>query len=652
MRLRQVHLDFHTGEKVGGIGSRFDKQQFQNALKAGHVDSITVFAKCHHGWSYFPSKVGPAHPNLTCDLLGEQIAAAHEIGVKTPVYLSAGLDEQMVYQHPEWCLQGKGFYNAQYDWVGYRQFCFNTPYMDYLMDQVREVVENYDADGIFLDIVGVRPCRCFDCTKEMFRRGMDPENDADVLRLAEEVYARYLRRVRETVDSVKPGLPVFQNCGHLRAGRLDLLHGQEHLELESLPTGGWGYDHFPFTAAYAQTLGMPFLGMTGKFHTNWGEFGGYKHPNALRYETALSVAFGAGCSVGDQLAPDGEMDGRTYDIIGAAYKEIEEKEAWLVDSDAVADVAVLSTEGYYNRLAQNAAGSISLTKSDTGAGRILLEGKYLFQVVDCDTDLTPYAVLVLPDCIRVDAELEAKLRAFVQGGGKLLATGQSGLYADRDAFAFDLGARFEAEGAYTPSYIRPAFDNPYNTDFIMYQPHCKVTAVGMEHAAAIAPYFNRTREHFCSHQHTPSSKQRCGAGITEGADGIYIAWNIFEDYATKGELIAKEAVLFALDRLLGERKTVTTTLGSAGVVTLRRQAGRHVMHLLYATPIKRGENIEVIEDLVAVHDVSCTVKVEKAPKRVYLAPQMEEIPFTYEAGRVCFTVPHMLCHQMVVLEDA
>ncbi len=651
MRFRQVHLDFHTGEKIGGIGSRFDKKQFQDALKAGHVDSITVFAKCHHGWSYFPSQVGPAHPALTCNLLCEQIAAAHEIGVKTPVYLSAGLDEQMVYKHPEWCAQGKGFGNAQYDWVGYRRFCFNTPYMDYLMEQVREVVETCDADGLFLDIVGVNPCRCFSCTKEMFRRGMDPENDADVMRLAEEVYARYLHRVRETVDSVRPGLPVFQNCGHLRAGRLDLLYGQEHLELESLPTGGWGYDHFPFTAAYAQTLGMPFLGMTGKFHTNWGEFGGYKHPNALRYETALSVAFGAGCSVGDQLAPDGEMDGRTYDIIGAAYKEIEEKEPWLVDSEAVADVAVLSTEGYYNRLGQNAAGAISLTGSDTGAGRILLEGKYLFQVVDCDSDLAPYKVLVLPDHIRVGGELEVKLRAFVQGGGKLLATGKSALHTDRDEFAFDLGARFEAAGEFTPSYIRPAFDNPYDTDFIMYQPQYKVSATGAEHAAAIAPYFNRTREHFCSHQHAPSSKQYYGAGITEGADGIYIAWNIFEDYATKGELIAKQAVCFALDRLLRDRKTVTTTLGSAGVTTLRRQRERAVLHLLYATPIKRGENIEVIEDLVELHDVACAVKTEKAPARVYLAPQMKEIPFDYEAGRVCFTVPQMTCHQMVVLED-
>ena len=52
MNFRQVHLDFHTSEKIDGIGSRFSKKQFQEALKAGHVNSITVFSKCHHGWAY------------------------------------------------------------------------------------------------------------------------------------------------------------------------------------------------------------------------------------------------------------------------------------------------------------------------------------------------------------------------------------------------------------------------------------------------------------------------------------------------------------------------------------------------------------------------------------------------------------------------
>lgn len=70
MRFRQVHLDFHTSEAIEGIGSRFSKQQFQEMLQLGHVDSITVFAKCHHGWAYHPSTANEMHPHLSFDLLG------------------------------------------------------------------------------------------------------------------------------------------------------------------------------------------------------------------------------------------------------------------------------------------------------------------------------------------------------------------------------------------------------------------------------------------------------------------------------------------------------------------------------------------------------------------------------------------------------
>jgi len=69
MRFRQIHLDFHTSEKIPGVGSAFNAKQFQDMLTVGHVDSITIFSKCHHGWSYHPTTVGRQHPTLGFDLL-------------------------------------------------------------------------------------------------------------------------------------------------------------------------------------------------------------------------------------------------------------------------------------------------------------------------------------------------------------------------------------------------------------------------------------------------------------------------------------------------------------------------------------------------------------------------------------------------------
>lgn len=653
MRFRQVHLDFHTSEHIEDIGKKFDKKQFQTALKKGHINSITLFSKCHHGWAYHPSKANEIHPHLDFDLLGAQIQAAHEIGVKTPIYLSAGLDEKMAHRHPEWLVRNldeSTTWAKDFTEPGYHKMCMSSPYLDYLVKQIEEVCKNYDADGIFLDIAGVQPCYCQNCIAEREELGLNPYDENDVLKHAETVYKRYAEKTRAAVDKYKPNLPLFHNGGHIRQGRRDLVNYNTHLELESLPTGGWGYDHFPFSARYCQGLGVDYLGMTGKFHGSWGEFGGFKHPNALRFEVALAAANGAKCSVGDQLSPSGEMDMVTYDLIGSAYSELEEKEEWLDNVESVADIAIISPEAYVGDLSTG-----QMTKvDDSGSGvcRIMLEGKYLFDVIDFESDLSKYKVIILPDVIRADTDFAKRLREFCDCGGKVLATGKSALYENSNEFCLNLGAEWIKENPYKPDYFRPLekIKDMGDTGYIMYGNGEKIRCIGNELGIRENPYFNRTRAHFCSHQHTPNSREYGGAGMTEGKDGIYIAWNIFADYAQSGELHLKQMAIFALDRLLDSAKTLKTNLPAQGIVTLMKQSDRLICHLLYASPVKRGNGIEVIEDIVPIYNVELAIKTDKKINKVYLAPQKEDIDFTYDNGYISVKLAKIECHQMVVFE--
>lgn len=655
MNFRQVHLDFHTSEKIPGIGSRFSKEQFQSALKLGHVNSITVFSKCHHGWAYHPSEANEIHPGLDFDLLGAQIEAAHEIGVKTPVYLSAGLDEKMTRRHPEWLRRGKDD-GINWNSPGYHEFCMNSPYLDYLIKQVEEVVRNYDCDGIFLDIVGVRMCWCQNCIKTLLDEGKDPYDDSNIRELGERIYKNYTTKIREAVDRIKPGLPVFHNSGHIRRGRRDLADVDTHLELESLPTGGWGYDHFPLSAAYSRTLGKDFLGMTGKFHTTWGEFGGYKHPNALRYEEALCVASGAKCSIGDQMHPDGYMDEVTYGLIGAAYAEVEEREPWLDGVTSVADIAILSEEAISNYYATGKIVHHGGADSDAGAVRMMLEGKYLFDVIDTEEPLDKYKLLILPDHAKLDAYLTDKIKAFTAAGGKVLATGQSGLSVNEDKFALDFGCTYKGASAYQPVYFRPQFDLPClgNTAYVIYSGAYDIEAADGADVPITRenPYFNRTTFYFSSHQHTPNDKSVSYPAAAVGADGAYISAELFTEYAKKGSLIPKLLVTHMIDVLLGEAKTLTTNLPAQGVVTLMDQTGesRLVNHLLYASPVRRGSGIEIIEDIIPLYDIDVTVKTDKQPKRVYLAPENKDIAYTYENGAVSYKIDKLDLHAMVVID--
>lgn len=655
MKLRQVHLDFHTSENIPGIGEKFDKKQFQNALKKGHIESITLFSKCHHGWSYHPTKANVMHPHLKFDLLKAQIEAAKEIGVNTPVYISAGFDHKYTVEHKEDLVIFEPDYEPDFSEAGYHRICLNSPYLEVLLDQITEVLNNYDSDGIFLDIVDVNRCYCKHCRKTMADRGWDINDKQKAYELAEEVFVNYGKRVRETIDAVKPGHPVFHNSGHVTSGRRHLARMNTHLELESLPTGGWGYDHFPLSASYARTLGMDFLGMTGKFHESWGEFGGYKHPNALRFEAALSVANCACVSIGDQLHPSGEMDETTYSIIGKAYSELEQLQPWLGKGDYKSDIALLSQEAVMDYYEHPDFFTIGRDfDSNIGAARMLLEGQYQFDMIDIEADFDNYKVLVLPDMVKLDDFLTQKIKKFVSNGGKVLATGYSGVDADKKHYALDFGAKYIGESEYQPDYLRPLFDaSPIGqADYIIYNKSWKIELDGGEELAChIKPYFNRTSEHFCSHRHAPSSGENYGAGMVWGKDGIVIPWEIFKEYATRGPLIAKLVVHHALEKLLGDNKTIKTSLPSKGITSVI-DCGTYIRnHLLYASPIKRGDGVEIVEEILPVFDIDVTVNVgDKDIKSVYTVPDMKKLDFTKDGNKVSYKLPKLENHSLVIID--
>ena len=100
-------------------------------------------------------------------------------------------------------------------------------------------------------------------------------------------------------------------------------------------------------------------------------------------------------------------------------------------------------------------------------------------------------------------------------------------------------------------------------------------------------------------------------------------------------------------------KTVVTNLPAQGIVTVmeQKQESRYVAHLLYAAPVVRGKNIQIIEDLPPVLDTVLELRLDKAPKRAYLAPEQKEIPFELlPDGRIQVKIDRFTCHKMIVFD--
>ena len=670
LRFRQVHLDFHTSPLIPGIGAKFDRRQWQDALKKAHVDSITCFSSCHHGWSYHPTKVGKMHPGLDFNLLRAQMDACHEINVNVPIYLTGGVNNLAAEIHPEWreiTAQGElGGWVSSPIRPGFRKLCFNTPYLDYLCCMIEEAVRLFpDADGVFIDIISQSPCCCNWCMADMAKEGYDPENPDDRARFAKRTLMKYYRRVTAAARSLNPEMPVFHNSGNVTVGNREILPYFSHLELESLPTGGWGYDHYPMSAAYCRKLELDFLGMTGKFHTTWGEFGGFKHPNALRYECAAMLANGSKCSIGDQLHPSGNLDESTYELIGKAYEEVERKEPWCRHVRSAADVAILSNTAFHPD--PSCAGTAS-PPGETGASRLLLESHIHFDLLDREMSFDPYRVLVLADDIRISPELGKRLGAFLARGGKLILSGSSVLKADEDVPAFDLPMEYAGINPLFPDYVKaaPAVAPDFvKTPFVMYRPSHRIKVKGGVSLGEIYdPYFNRTYAHFSSHQHTPYKPEPSGfdAGIMTGGI-LYFAHPVFGLYAGYGNVALKQYVAHAIMAFAGEDLSVHTNLPSQGRMTLMKQEEerRYILHLLYVNTINRGSRmemsggnvrntstIEVIEELNPAENVIASVKLPGTVRKITLEPQGAELPVRLKDGRYEVRLDRLVCHQMVV----
>jgi hypothetical protein len=578
------------------------------------------------------------------------------------------VDNVASFEHPEWREIGAdgrycGWAQNIVD-AGFHKMCFNTPYLAYLCAQIREAARLFPTcDGIFLDIIFQGQCCCKWCLEVMEKNGLDATQEADRKKCAEIALLSYYRETTAASKCDNPAMPVFHNSGHITRGKTELLKKFfSHLELESLPTGGWGYDHYPMSAKYAKNIGLDFLGMTGKFHTTWGEFGGYKHPNALRYECAAMLAYGSKCSVGDQLHPCGALDESTYALIGAAYAEVEQKEAWCDHVNSVADVALLSST------AVNASAHRDLD-SDTGAVRVLLEGHFLFDVIDQDMDFAPYKVLILPDEVNVGPALKAKLDAYLAKGGKLFLSGASGVAADGAGFLWDLGATYGGVSSVRPDYVLPRKDLQaefVGSPMVMYASSHRIKVTSGESLGQVYDsYFNRTFKHFCSHQHTPYAMQPSGfdCGVRKGSI-LYLAHPVFTLYKGLGAVATREYIVKALRLLLGDAETVRVSLPSTGRVTLMHQPGakRHVLHLLHVNTIQRGgavqlsggttvgnaNGVEVIEELLPVPNIEVCLRLPGVAQ-ARLVPEGTALPLTKTADGIRITLPTLLCHQMVEL---
>jgi hypothetical protein len=192
---------------------------------------------------------------------------------------------------------------------------------------------------------------------------------------------------------------------------------------------------------------------------------------------------------------------------------------------------------------------------------------------------------------------------------------------------------------------------------VLYEPGARVTLQGDARTLIpeIEPYFNRTWDHFCSHRQTPPRKQGAAPMVTQSGKVIYIARPIFNEYHRHANRVWRLLLRNLIEQFLPQPLLRAQVPTSAEVTLLHQPATanrpeRHLAHLLCYFPERRGEGLDIIEEVTPLHGVELAVRLGKPVKRAYLAPQGQELVMTSDGTYVKVTVPEVRGHQIVAFE--
>ena len=292
---------------------------------------------------------------------------------------------------------------------------------------------------------------------------------------------------------------------------------------------------------------------------------------------------------------------------------------------------------------------------------MLLEGKFTFDVIDLESELSPYRLVILPDAIPVGPALKAKLEAYLAAGGRVLLTGRSGIGED-GRFVLDAGAEWQGTSPNKGGDFVlpiPALRSDFVADpLFMYAPAERITLTDGETLGDVyEPYFDRTPRHFSGHVNAASQPDPSGWACGSRKGGItYFAFPIFTCYHQLGAVAMLEIAEKLIASALGGPQMLTASLPRAGRATVRHQAAanRDVVHLLHAAPVLRGQfrgaGVQPIQDLVPLqrrggHPRGARGGEVRQARSAGRGPSLLE-----ESGRIAFEVPEVIGHQMIEVQ--
>lgn len=437
-------IDHHSPQPPDVLLNHLDIQEYEEFFDTANIDSLMVYCKDHWGVTYYPSQVAGAqqHEGVKKDWIQEVSTLLKKKDIEFVAYYCIEYDEGAARRFPEWRVRrADGSHLIRNDeFAKWSLCCYNTGYREYCLQQLEEIVRNYSPDSLFLDIFGASLCYCDSC-RSKFRETYHyelPETEEEILAHKTDILAflnskaqGFLAELQERVKAIDPTLVVTINFScHYPQEIRDMLDYQFS---EPLLKDNW------FSSAYARDTAVgryPIL-VPGEASEV------YNYSSLAEYMCDLSSIAAQGCRVGMYSGSqhiDGTLDFEEARRLGAVFGELKKMESYFVDRTPVSCVGILQSDlSMAINLPELVPDSILRAKRHNphqnavlGAMQLCENAKVPFRVLPEKTLtkelLKQFQVLLLPEVFVIQEDVAALLEKFVQNGGLLISSGQSGLW--------------------------------------------------------------------------------------------------------------------------------------------------------------------------------------------------------------------------------
>jgi hypothetical protein len=379
----------------------------------------------------YPTRL-PFHfqsPCLTGDSLERIINACHTAGIRVIARTDFSKVRRPIHeQHPEWAYRTAA--GEIVDYNGDVHVCLNSAYQqERALEIIEECLTMLPFDGIFFNMGGYitrdysgnsyGPCHCENCRRrfrEMY--GLDLPMSEDTEDLVFPKYSQFKmitqrehqEKVYRFIQAIRPDICIANH----RAARRGFIRQESNTAMDR-PLPHWQYD----ASANTKWAVSSYPEMVSSNATvDFIDFP-YRHVAVSAHQQKLRLV--------QSLANGGALD---YYLIGRLDNH--EDRSGFGPVREIFHYHAANEQAYMNlrSLADVALMNSSNTGEFRGWFRILLENHFLFDTLlpDAAMDVSwdRYRAMILPDLQAISDRLAARIDAFVEAGGTLIASGRTG----------------------------------------------------------------------------------------------------------------------------------------------------------------------------------------------------------------------------------